>query len=997
MGPRLQAVLAVLATLVAPPGFAQVQDTSRLGWSLIGSVSDTVRVENTIYAVGAPGNAVSLSGNDIHPFVVLDTVTGFPTAAFSSMSVPDDGGVRSVVDDGAGGWYVGGSFTTVGGTARRGLAHITPTGLDTTFVPTLTQNTGVFAMLRQGSTLYVVGDFSTVDGQARGGGAAFNTGTGALLAWNPQLNASQAIRAGNTLAVADNTVLIGGSFTTASGTSRRGFAAVDATTGALLGTPSTSVDAAGFVSALALSGTTLFLGGRFSSIGGVARANLAAIDTTSGTVLPFQPEPNGDVQALLLDGATLYVGGSFSAAGGQLRSNLARVDATTGTADAWAPGADSVVSCFLESSGTLYVGGRFSVVAGQPRVGVAALSVPTGAALPWNPGLAGGVIGFLPAASGIVVYGGINRLGAVSRPGLAALDIVTNELLPLSITVDATVLGVAASGDTLYLAGLFTRVNGEMRNGFAAVDRFSGRLLSWNPDAQGAMGLRSGGRSVVIRGGKAYLGGFFTSIGSLPRAGLAEVDAMSGAVSAFVGDTTGGGVNELATDAQTLVVAGTFTGIGGQARQSLAAYDLTTASPSLLSLSIALGGGTELLSLKFAGSTLYFGGVFASVNGQPRSSVAAVTWPGGALLPFGPGVTGTVRGIEVSGAVVYVAGTFSLVNGAVRRSFAAVDASTGLTTLGFTPSNGPGNGTSVMAFREGLVAAGSTFQPGLHFYPGIGVGGLPGRPAAPQAWVFPQGLSIAWGPPAVGADPTSYRLEIGSGPGLANVATVPTTDRSFSYLGALPPATFYARVRAVSASGVGEVSPEIAFVTGTAGCSGIAGAPMPLGMVSGGTVTISWPDPPLFPGALTFALDAGTASGTYNIGRIPLGGAHQISTAAPPGAYFLRVAAQGACGVASPSPEILLSVGGVLPLSAPVLSAQTIGGAVSIDWSAVSGATGYEFQAGFGPLDAPIRVPLAGTGLSATAPPGTYYLRVFALGGPAGRSAASNEVVLVVP
>lgn len=71
--------------------------------------------------------------------------------------------------------------------------------------------------------------------------------------------------------------------------------------------------------------------------------------------------------------------------------------------------------------------------------------------------------------------------------------------------------------------------------------------------------------------------------------------------------------------------------------------------------------------------------------------------------------------------------------------------------------------------------------------------------------------------------------------------------------------------------------------------------------------------------------------------------------------------------------------------------------AKTVTWTPVAGAAGYVLEAGLGPLDARIvRLPVAGTSLSATPPAGTYYVRVYAVGGP-GVSHASNETVIVVP
>jgi hypothetical protein len=167
--------------------------------------------------------------------------------------------------------------------------------------------------------------------------------------------------------------------------------------------------------------------------------------------------------------------------------------------------------------------------------------------------------------------------------------------------------------------------------------------------------------------------------------------------------------------------------------------------------------------------------------------------------------------------------------------------------------------------------------------------------------------------------------------------------------------------------------------------------------VNGTTVTIAWPDPVLA-APMTYALSAGTVSGQANIGRFSVGSATQFSADAPPGAYFVRLHGQNACGIPAPSPELLVSVGGVFPLDAPAVTAQLSGGVVTVNWTPVAAAAGYLVEAGFGPLNGSIaRVPVAGTSLSASPPAGTYYVRVYAVGGPTGRSHPSNETVIVVP
>ncbi|MGD9903079.1 MAG: beta strand repeat-containing protein [Vicinamibacterales bacterium] len=990
----------VAATLALPvmshPLLAQVQNDPRQGWSVTGQVFDLVRVDNTIYAAGTQNLAAALTAAQIERAILLDPTTAFPDVT-DSLDVPEDGVVNALISDGGTGWYVGGTFTRVGSTQRNILAHLTPAGVDTSFAPQF--NGGVNGLAKQGTTLFVVGTFTTVNGLARGGGAAFDLGTGTLLAWNPQLNIQPGQRTASAVVVVGTTAFVGGTFTTASGAASQGLAAVDATTGALLATPALSAN--GNVNAFLASGTTVYIGGGFSSIGGVARANVAAIDATTGLVLPFQADTNGQVRSFLLDGTSLFVGGGFGAVAGLARPGVGRVDAITGAVDSFKIDViGGPVVSLLKVGGTLYAGGFFTHVLGEPRLSAAAVTIATATLLPWHPGLAGGVNGLGLATTGeILAAGSFTHIAGVPRSGVVAVDFVTNELLPFTISVNANVRGLAVVGNTLYLAGQFSSVNGQTRNGFAAVDRLSGALLPWNPNATGSINNVNGGRSIVVVGATAYLGGHFTSVGGAPRTGFAQVDAATGAVSGVFADTTGGGINRLVLNGQTLYAGGTFVGLAGQARQYLAALDLNPTTPALLPLSISLasGGTTAVNGLKVVGSTIYFAGLFSSVNGTPRANAAAVDATTGALAPFAPALSSTANDVDVLGNVAYVAGSFNNANGSPRALVAALNATSGA-NLPFAANVPPFTGNRVLASSEGLLVGSNLNGAVLMYFPTTGPGGLPGRPTAPVAVLGNPGVFVFWGPPAVGGDVTGYLLEIGTGPGLANIATVPAAvdDPSFVYDGVVPPGLYYARVRAQSASGVGPASPEMAF-SPAAGCRGMAYGAALQSAVSGSEVSLSWATPPLFPGPLSYTLAAGTTSGSSNVGAFPLGATNAFATPAPPGAYFLRLHAQGPCGVAAVAGELLLSVGGVVPLAAPVVTGSVAAGVVSLAWNAVSGATGYVLEAGFGPNHTFLTLPLGATALQANAPPGTYYVRVYAIGGPTGRSAASNETIVVVP
>ena len=117
-------------------------------------------------------------------------------------------------------------------------------------------------------------------------------------------------------------------------------------------------------------------------------------------------------------------------------------------------------------------------------------------------------------------------------------------------------------------------------------------------------------------------------------------------------------------------------------RSNAMAYDITTGE--MLDWAPQLNAAANAIEASPDGSTLYIGGKFTSVNGQPASRMAAVDTagqykplnggtPGGAVSP-----NGTVRDLELSpdGSTLYMAGLFTQVNDQERLRAAALDLKT---------------------------------------------------------------------------------------------------------------------------------------------------------------------------------------------------------------------------------------------------------------------------------------------------------------------------------
>ena len=86
---------------------------------------------------------------------------------------------------------------------------------------------------------------------------------------------------------------------------------------------------------LGIVGTNVWIGGKFGHVldtnGQVAyTADNLAVMTQNGVGLNMAPDVNGMVWDLWVEGTTVYVAGDFSSVGGQPRSNLAALDGQTG-------------------------------------------------------------------------------------------------------------------------------------------------------------------------------------------------------------------------------------------------------------------------------------------------------------------------------------------------------------------------------------------------------------------------------------------------------------------------------------------------------------------------------------------------------------------------------------------------------------------------------------------------------------------------------------------
>jgi predicted phage tail protein len=173
--------------------------------------------------------------------------------------------------------------------------------------------------------------------------------------------------------------------------------------------------------------------------------------------------------------------------------------------------------------------------------------------------------------------------------------------------------------------------------------------------------------------------------------------------------------------------------------------------------------------------------------------------------------------------------------------------------------------------------------------------------------------------------------------------------------------------------------------------------------VNGSTVTLTWTATAAGTPVIGYRLEAGTSPGLSNIASSLIGpSAGFTANGVPFGTYYVRVRAVAADGESAPSNEVVVNVGGGCsgPPNAPVgLSRSVNGSLVTFTWTGGGGCavTNYILAAGSAPGLSNIAVVNLGTATSlmASAPAGTYYVRVAAQNA-VGTSGPSNEVSLTV-
>ncbi|MDM7830695.1 PKD domain-containing protein [Cellulomonas edaphi] len=270
-----------------------------------------------------------------------------PTVAADALGAPQIDGVvwsQAIVGDTV---YVAGKFTTARpagspagtNTVPRSnlLAFSISTGQLLPWAPVTDGQVRAITRSPDGSRIYITGDFNKVDGVFHVRIAAFNTSNNTIVAgFKPTLASS-----GLAIAASNTTVYAGGNFTSAASTTggtlvpRKYVAAFNASTGALTNFVADANDA---VSALAVTPDLqrVVVGGRFTSLSGSNFYGLGSVDPTTGAPVSFPANAQirnagaqSGITSLYADASGIYGTGYHFGTGGNDEGSF-RISATTG-------------------------------------------------------------------------------------------------------------------------------------------------------------------------------------------------------------------------------------------------------------------------------------------------------------------------------------------------------------------------------------------------------------------------------------------------------------------------------------------------------------------------------------------------------------------------------------------------------------------------------------------------------------------------------------------
>jgi hypothetical protein len=350
----------------------------------------------------------------------------------------------------------------------------------------------------------------------------------------------------------------------------------------------------GGVSAIAISGNDVYVGGSFTSAGGVANTtHIAKWDGSTWSALGTGMDDG--VIAIATSGGGVYVGGLFTTAGGVAANHIAKWDG--GAWSALGTGTGDAVAAISVSGNDVYVGGYFSSAGGVAVNNIARWNGSAWSAL--GTGTTSGIYDITISGSDVYVGGYFHGAGGVAVNHIARWNGSAWSALGTGTTDE--VYAIAASGSDVYVGGYFTSAGGVAAN----------HIARWNGSTWSALGTGTdvSVSDIVVSESRVYVDGNFTSAGGVAANHVAK---WNGSTWSALGTGTDNAW-AIAVSGSEVYVGGYFASVDGVAVNNIAKYSLSGSPSTNADLSnLVLSSGT--LAPPFAsGTTTYTASVASDV------------------------------------------------------------------------------------------------------------------------------------------------------------------------------------------------------------------------------------------------------------------------------------------------------------------------------------------------------------------------------------------------
>lgn len=476
-------------------------------------------------------------------------------------------------------------------------------------------------------------------------------------------------------AVMGTSVYVGGSFTSVGGVPGTAYIAKwDGSSWSSLGAGTN-----GSVLALAVSGDDLYVGGTFTNVGlGISASRIAKWNGSKWSAMGAGI--GGTVYSVAILNGTLIAGGSFTTADGNAASKIAKWNGTS-----WSEfglGVDGTVQAMVVSGNDLYVGGAFATAGGS----VSASKIAKWDGSNWSAlgaGVSATVYALAISGSDLYAGGDFTTAGSGSASRIAKWNGSTWSALGSG--VGATVNAIVVSGSDVYAGGTFTTAGGSAAS----------KVAKWDGTSWSTLGAGTNGTifAMTLLGSNVYFGGAFTLAGT---GGANKIAKWDGSSWNSFGSGVNATLNAVVTIGSDIYIGGTFTNLGPNGVNYLAKWNGSNW--------VALGSGVSgtVYSLAVSGTDLFVGGNFSTAGGVTSNNIAK--WNGTSWTTLGSGVSSAVMSLFVSGTNLYVGGNFTTAGGNAANRIAKWDGAS-WAALG----SGLGSQANAVAELGGYVYAGGTF------------------------------------------------------------------------------------------------------------------------------------------------------------------------------------------------------------------------------------------------------------------------------------------------